>query len=610
MRSFRFRHRLIAVLRLLAVAGLFLAIVLVSSQTMRGARIDLTADKLYTLTPGTLGIIDRVEKPIQLTLYFSDHSTRELPQIRSYEQRVREMLREVSVRSHGRIRLRVVDPVPFSDDVEAAAGNGLTAMTGGSNGERVFFGLVGRRTADGDAGDSRIIAFLDPQREAFLEYDVAKLLYELGGAIKPRIGIISSLPVDGPLIGEQPWTVVRQMQQLFDVHMIDAASLKAIEPSIRMLLVIHPKHLSDDAQYAIDQYVLHGGRLAVFVDPLAEMDNTPYVNSEGVADDHASDLPRLFAAWGIGYNPGEVVLDRTQSLPIELGGVSVNHPAMLWLGTQNINHNDVATASLQRINVSTAGHFELLKDTDSTLVPLLQTSPEAALTSVERVREIAGDPSVLLNDYHAAAERYVVAARVRGQFRSAFPERHNAGHLDRASMPGDILVVGDTDMLTDRLWLETQNLLGSQVLEPFANNGDLVSNIVDNLSGSSGLLSIRGRAGSQRPFTRVQALQAEADQKYLTKRRELERELQETQSRLSEMQPAKGTGSNEQKLEYERKLTLVKEIRDVQHRLNAEIDALGLRVKFVNIVLVPALVALFGLIYGWRRTRRTRRGTR
>ncbi|WP_250628039.1 Gldg family protein [Pinirhizobacter soli] len=600
-------------LGLLALAALFVLVVLGSARTMRTARMDLTADHLYTLTPGTLNIIDSVEQPIQLTVYFSDHATRNLPQIRSYEQRVREMLREVTARSHGRIRLRVIDPVPYSDDEDAAEGAGLNAMSGGSNGERVFFGLVGRRVADTAVNDTLSLPYFDPAREAFLEYDVAKLVYELSGRTRPVIGVVSSLPVNGnPLIGEEPWTVVRQMRQLFDVRMIDASSLKAIDPAIKVMILVHPKHLGDEALYALDQYVLRGGRLLVFVDPLAEMDNAPFVDANGVADDHQSSLPRLFAAWGIDYNADQVVLDRGQSLPIELGGLSVNHPAMMWLGAQNLSHDDVVTASLQRVNVSTAGHFELARDSDSTLLPLIQSSSEAMLAPVTRVRDAGGDPSTLLTNYTPGDEHYVLAARVRGTFRTAFPERHEQGHLDHAAAPNEVLVVADTDLLSDRLWLVTQNVLGPQVVQAFANNGDFVSNLVDNLSGSSALLSIRGRAGSQRPFTRVEGLRAEADQKYLTKKRELERELFETQRRVAELQPGKGgTASAEQKHELEkflqRKLAISKELRDVQHQLNAEIDALGLRVKFVNIVLVPALVALAGLLYGWRRGRRTRR---
>ena len=614
MRSIRLTRTFLLRLSLLGIAAAFLLVIGISSLSLRTERVDLTADRIYTLTPGTLKIVDELAQPVTVTLYFSEHATRDLPQLRSYEQRVQEMLREMAVRAHGRIRLKVIDPVPYSDDEDAAESYGLTPATGGSNGERVFFGLVGT----GGQGEvpPQSIPFFDPAREAFVEYDIAKLLYELGMPKKPRLGVISSLPVEGNLvIGEPAWTVVRQLDQLADVTSIDASSLKHIDDGIKVLLLIHPKKLSDDAQYAIDQFVLRGGRLVVFVDPDSEMDSSPLIDAHGVVDDHDSDLHRLFTAWGVVYDPTKVVLDRSQALTIELNGNNVIHPAMLGLGTQDLNHDDVVTASLQRVNVSTAGFFELAQDTRARLMPLVQTSDDATVVPSQRVRDAAADPSVLLENYEPTHERYVLAARLRDTFRTAFPERNEPGHLSVAKGPGEVVLVGDTDLLSDRLWIDVQPLLGQQQMTPFANNGDLVANMVDNLGGSSALLSIRGRANLQRPFTRVKALQAAADRKFLVKKRELENELYDTQRRLAELQPAKGgngtTATAEQRREVEqylhRKLAIGKELRDVQHQLNAEIDALGLQLKFINIVLVPGLVALAGLIYGWRRSRRGRR---
>jgi ABC-type uncharacterized transport system involved in gliding motility auxiliary subunit len=617
------RTVLIASLALLVL--LFVALALASSRWLRGARVDLTADHLYTLTPGTLHIVDGLRRPLKLTLYFSEHATRDLPQLRSYQQRVREMLQEMVARAHGRIRLQVVDPVPYSDDEASAEGGGLTPANGGSNGERVFFGLVGSTlpgNAEGEAEDEHAagrtlaIPFFDPARETFLEYDIAKLLYELDEPNKPHIGLISSLPVNGnPVIGEPAWTVFRQLDQLFDVKTIDPADLKQVGADIQVLLLVHPKRLSDDAQYALDQYVLRGGHLVVFVDPDAELDTAPYVDSNGVTDDHNSDLPRLFAAWGVAYDPRQVVLDRSRALQIELAGSSLNHPAMLGLGAQELNHSDVVTASLQRINVSTVGSFDLLPNATTRLLPLLQSSAEAEKVPAQRVLEATSDPGMLLQNYKPDDVHYVIAARLRGTFTSAFPQRAaTAGYLAHSAPNAEVILVADTDLLSDRLWVETQNFLGQPTLSAFANNGDFITNLADNLSGSSALLSIRGRSTSQRPFTRVRALQAAADQKFLVKKQELERELAETRRRLDELQPAKGghsaTASAEQKSEIEqfqqRRLAINKELRDVQHQLNAEIDALGLRLKFINIVLVPALLTLIGLLYGWRRNRRSR----
>ncbi|MEO8997893.1 MAG: Gldg family protein [Rhodanobacter sp.] len=603
----------------------FVPLIVASSRWLHAARIDLTTDQLYTLTPGTLHIVDTLQRPLRLTLYFSDHATRDLPQLRSYEQRVREMLQEMVARSHGRIRLQIIDPVPYSDDEASAEGGGLTAANGGSNGERVFFGLVGSAMSgniDSDGADDRApertlaIPFFDPAREEFLEYDIAKLLYELNQASKPPIGVISSLPVDGnPVLSEQPWTVMQQLGQLFDAKTLNPATLKHVDEHMKVLLLIQPKRLPPDAQYAVDQYVLGGGHLVVFVDPDAELDSTPYTADSTTFPDHGSDLPRLFAAWGVLYDPHKVVLDRARALQIELAGSSLNHPAMLDLGAQELNRDDVVTASLQRINVSTAGYFDLAPDAHTRLIPLLQSSAEAEVVSTQRVLDASNDPSTLLQDYKADSTHYVLAARLRGTFDSAFPERAaQSGHLVRSAPNAEVILVADTDLLSDRLWVEQQTILGATMMRVFANNGDFVINLVDNLSGSSALLSIRGRSTSQRPFTRVQALRNVADQKFLQKEQELEQELADTRRRLDELQPAKGnhasTATAEQRREIEqfrqRQLAINKELRDVQHQLNAEIDALGLRVKFINIVLVPALVVLIGLLYGWRRTRRSR----
>jgi len=616
--SRRSRLRIVLVLVLMFSTALALAL----SRWIHVPRVDLTQDHLYTLTPGTVQIVGNLQRPLRLTLYFSEHAARDLPQLRSYEQRVREMLQEMVARSSGRLHLQIIDPVPYSDDEASAEGNGLTPLSGGSNGERVFFGLVGTTLpsdgqAEGTAGKTLSVPFFDPARETFLEYDIAKLLYELNETTKPKIGLISTLPIDGnPVIGEPPWTVLAQLQQLFSVQTIDPANLHRIGDDIRVLLLVHPKHLSDDALYALDQYVLRGGHLVVFVDPDAELDNTPFVDaSTGITDDHNSDLPTLFKAWGVAYDPRKVVLDRSRALKIELGDTSFSHPAMLGLGAQELNRSDAVTASLQQVDVSSAGYFDLLPNATTRLIPLLQSSGDAHVVPVQRVLEAGSDPSQLLRDYAPDGNRYVLAARLRGTLESAFPQRTGPSHLAHSAPGAEVILVADTDLLTDRLWVDTQSFLGQPMLNAFASNGDFIANLVDNLSGSSALLSIRGRSTSQRPFTRVQALQNAADQKFLAKKQELERELAETRSRLDELQPARGgrdsQATAEQKQEIEqflqRKLAISKELRDVQHQLNAEIDALGLRVKFINIVVMPLLVALVGLLYGWRRTRRSRR---
>lgn len=633
----RRRTILLSAVVLLIVA--YCTATLVTSRWLTMGRFDLTTDGLYTLSPGTKQVIGGAERPLWLTLYFSQHATKDLPLVRSYEQRVAEMLQEIVAQSRGRIRLQIVDPVPYSDDEARAEGAGLTPANGGSNGERIFFGLAGstRQPTSDDTSDPTTdtavdhagkdvdrtlsIPFLDPNRETFLEYDVAKLLYQLDQAEKPHVGVISALPVMGdPLNGVQPWTVMRQLQQLFDVNVLDADKIKHIDSDIKVLLLIHPKHLSNDVQYAIDQYVLGGGHLVVFVDPFAESDPTPLVDeTSGAQGDRSSNLPRLFADWGVQFDPGQIVIDRSRALQIELNGTNLAHPAMLGLGAQEINRDDPVTASLQRVNVSTAGHFDLLPNATTRLVPLLQSSADAELAPLQRVIDAGSNPTSLLQGYQPQNQNYVIAARLHGPFASAFPElAKRAGHLAASPGNAEVILIADTDMLTDRLWVETQTLQGfvdQPVLSAFANNGDFISNLVDNLTGSSALLSIRGRSTSQRPFTRVLALRRAADSKFLQKEQELEGELADTKQRLDELQPSKGAHdaatNAEQKHEVEqflqRELEISKELRNVQHQLNAEIDALGTRIKVINITLLPTLIILLGIAYGWRRTQRNRR---
>ena len=636
MFGFPLRRRTVLLSGLLALIVAYCSITLITSRWLSPQRFDLTQDRLYTLSPGTRQIVDSVNRPLWLTLYFSQHATKDLPTLRSYEQRVAEMLQEIVARSHGRIRLQIADPVPYSDDEASAEGNGLTAVNGGSNGERIFFGLIGttRPPTSEAAQDSladfpqqarekRIdrtlaIPFFDQNRETFLEYDVAKLLYQLSEPEKPHIGVITSLPVMGdPAQGSQPWAVMRQLQQLFDVEMIDTDRLKHIDKKVQVLLLIHPKNLSVETQYAIDQYVLGGGHLVVFVDPFSESDPTPLIDdTTSATNNHGSNLPRLFADWGVSFNQDQVVLDRARALQIELAGVNLAHPAMLGLGASELNRDDVITASLQRVNVSTSGHFDLLPNAATRLIPLMQSSSDAEVVPTQRVIEASSNPSSLLDSYQPQNQNYVIAARLRGTFASAFPEfAKRPGHLSTSTSNAEVILLADTDLLTDRLWVETQSFLGQPMLSAFANNGDFISNMVDNLTGSSALLSIRGRSTSLRPFTRVQALRRAADRKFLQKEKELQSELADTKRRLEELQPAKGSSdtstSAEQKQEIEqflqRQLAISKELRDVQHQLNAEIDALGTRLKVINIVMLPALITLVGLIYGWKRTRRNRR---
>ena len=606
---------------LIVLAVLFVAVMLLVNVAFRGARMDLTQNHLYTLSDGTKKIIGSIDEPINLYLYFSDKGTQDLPQLRTYDTRVREMLEEMASRSGGKIKLELIDPLPFSEDEDRAASLGLQAVPVGNAGDKIFFGLAGTNSTNGQS----TIPFFNPEKESFLEYDIAKLIHELSIAKKPTIGLLSSLPVAAGFDPQtrqmrEPWAIDQQWSQLFEIKALTPTDLKSIDKDISVLVVVHPKQLPDDAQYAIDQFVLRGGHLLVFVDPDAELDDSgadPQNPMAAMMADKSSDLPKLFKAWGIQYDPKKVVLDRNRALPISLGEgqAPVRHPAILGFTADDLNHDEVTTANLDTINVSSAGYFELTKEAkDIKLTPLIQTPSDAATAPSDRLRMLQ-DPSVLYQDYKAGGEPLIVAARLSGKFKTAFPERNDEGALKESKDEGQIILVADTDILSDRMWVQVRPFFGQKLMNAFANNGDFAVNALDTMAGSSELISIRGRATSQRPFTTVEALKRSADERFHQKEQELQKELSDTERKLTELQSAKSKDqeqilSPEQKSELEnflkRKLEIRKELRQVRRSLDAEIESLGTRLKLVNIVLIPLLVTFAALAFAWWRNQRRR----
>jgi ABC-type uncharacterized transport system involved in gliding motility auxiliary subunit len=604
---------------LAVLAVLLVAVILLSNVVFRGARLDLTQSHLYTLSAGTRNILGSIEEPIHLYLFYSDKGTQNLPQLRTYAQRVREMLGEMAGRAGGKIRLDVIDPLPFSEDEDRATGLGLQAVPTGQGTETIFFGLAGTNSTNGKA----VIPFLQPDKEAFLEYDVAKLIHELSMTKKPAIGLVSSLPMSASFDPQtrqmrEAWAIDQQLQQSFDVRQLSAPSLKTIDKDIGVVVLVHPKNLSDDALYAIDQFVLRGGHLLVFVDPQAEADDAgadPANPQAAMFANKSSDLPKLFKAWGIQYDPNKIVLDRVHALQISMaqGAPPVRDPAILGFGKKDLNPDDVTTANLDTINISSAGFFALDKDSKSKLVPLIQTSNEAMVVPSERLKFLP-DPSQLLVGYQPSSEKpYVIAGRLEGKFNSAFPDRKEDGHLAESKEDGAIVLVADTDLLTNRLWVQIQPFFGQKIMNAFANNGDFFINSVDNLTGSSDLISIRGRATSQRPFTTVEEMRRAAEESFRGKEKELQQRLSETEKKLSELQTGKSKDqelilSPEQRAELQRfldqKVEIRKELRQVRRGLDDKIEALGTRLKLVNIGLMPLLITFAALAFAWWKRQR------
>ena len=602
---------------LLLLALLFVGATVISNLVLRGARIDLTANNEYTLSDGSKEILASIDEPINLYFYFSDEASRDLAPIRTYAQRVRELLEEMAAKSGGKLRLSVIDPLPFSEEEDRASGFGLQALPVGPAGESVFFGLAGTNSTDGRS----VIPFFQPDKEVFLEYDIAKLVHSLVVGKKPVVGVISGLNIAS---GFDPatrqmrdgWAFYQELGDLFDLRQLNPAATTRIDDEIGTLLLVHPKGLSEDLLYAIDQFVLRGGRLVAFVDPYAERDdsgNDPENPQAAMFAKRDSDLPELFKAWGIDYDPGKVVLDAANALPVQTqpNAPPTRHLAILGLGKDSLSQEEIPTAQLETINFSTTGQFRLAEGSALKLIPFVQSSGDAMLYDAEQLKFMP-DPEQLYERFAATKEHYVIAGRLEGKLKTAFASRNGEKHLTESKDVANIVLVADTDVLSDRLWVQVQNFFGQKLMNSFANNGDLIINIVDNLAGSADLIGIRGRAASARPFTTVEAIKRQADQRFRQKEQELQQQLASTEQKLNELQQHKSAESAtiltaEQQAELERfradKLRIRKELRQVRRQLDADIESLGTRLKLINIGLVPLLLTLGALTMLWWRKR-------
>src|SRR3984893_13783644 len=602
---------------------------MLSNVSLRGMRLDLTQNRLYTLSPGTQQVLAELKEPVNLYFYFSrEAAAKQAPLLLPYANRVREFLEELATRSGGKVHLRIVDPQPFSDDEDHAAEFGLQPLQAGG-GDALYFGLTGTNSTDGRAS----IPSFQADREEFLEYDVAKLINDLGTPKKPVIGLISSLGLQGqfnPMTGQmgEPWPILTQLQDLFTMRSL-TAEVDHIDKDVDVLMLVHPKALPQKTLYAIDQFVMRGGRLLLFVDPNSGADTSgqnPSNPLAGAMANHSSDLAPLLAAWGVDYDPTKVIGDLVRGLEVRTSMQSppVRHIGILGLSHEDMNQKDVVSASLDKVNLATVGALAAHPGAKTKFEALLLSSTSAAPIPAQRFNALT-DPATLRDGFKPTGIRYALAARITGPVESAFPQgappdqKPAAGppvaHLAKSTAPANIVIVADTDLLMDYMWVQTREVFGQRMAQAFANNGDLVANVLDNLSGTSALISVRGRATFSRPFERVEALRRQADDRLRGKALELQAELQQTETKLTELQSKRNDQSSlmlspEQEAELKRfvaeKARVRKELRETQRGLDVDINRLNSSLKVINIAVAPLCVAVAGvIILALRRRRRT-----
>ena len=644
---------------LAAIALILLLSVLVVS-FLPSLRIDLTEDRLYSLSDGTRNILSSLNQPVELMFFYSDSATEDVPQLRTYGNRVQELLREIVIASEGNLRLSVIDPEPFSEEEDLATQFGVRAVPVTQGGEGVYFGLVAAQDEEGVPEALRVtetMPLIRPDQEEFLEYEFMKIITQVTNPESTIIGLITQLDIDGgfdPMTGQgtQQWMIMDLIRQLYEVRRVDLTS-DSIEEDIDILMIVHPEGLSDRFLYAVDQYVLQGGDALVFLDPNADsmVGRSPQGNL--IPAGMSSELPGLLEAWGIEFDNTKVLADNELALRVMMGQGQRPMPHLGMLGVQGnfLAQDDVITNRLETINLSSAGAISQLDNTNTTFEPLIVSSSDSMLMDRSFVESVT-DPTLLFDEFESEDRSFVIAARVSGLIETAFPdgqptiaeteeesssdeeegdeealepdaldnvdevsEEIGVEHISASTEPSNILVFADSDILSDRLWVQVTQFFGQRIPQPFANNGDLIINSMDNLSGGADLSSIRSRGRYSRPFTKVLTLQREADDRLRQEEGELLGRVAETEASLAELSTDEdgnpiGELTTEIQTEIDRfnaeLIDTRRRLREVRFQLTEDIEQLGSNLKAANTALVPMLLTLFFLGRYYFRSRRSR----
>jgi len=605
--------------------GLILIAVNILAGAARG-RLDLTKEKAYTLSAGTRSILRKLDTPVTIRLYCTqaESATPETVYLRDYARRVEDLLGEYKQASGGKLVIQKFNPQPDSDAEDSGRLDGVEGQPL-SNGERFYLGI-----AVSMLDEKQTLPFLDPGRERLLEYDLSRAISRIATPEKPVIGVMSPLPVWGapmnPMLvqtgqrGQEPWAIVSELKNDFSVKRVEMDTDK-IEDDIKVLLVIHPKDISDKAQFAIDQFILRGGKLIAFLDPSPLMDRQQQQQNPMFGDmpGKGSSLEKLLKAWGLQFDTSKVVADMNFKMQLRNGA---DAPAFLSLTKEGIDPDDVVTSELDNIWLPFVGAFTGTPAQGLKQTVLLKSTPASQL--VEGFMAQMGGENIV-KDFKPSGTSYALAMKLTGKFKTAFPDgkpdedksdtnRVATVTLKESASETAVLLVGDADLIFDQFALR-------QVQTPFGNfatlmNGNLnfALNAVAQMTGDNDLISVRSRATQNRPFTLIKKMQAEAQQAYQSKIKELEESLAETEQRLGELQQAKQGNqrfilSPEQQAEVEKfrqkEATVKIQLKEERKKLRRDIDSLETRLKVLNIAAMPVVVAVTGIglaVYKRKRT--------
>jgi len=590
---------------------------------VKPVRADLTQEKAYTLSDGTKAILKKLDTPVKIRFYCtqSEIATPESVYLKSYARKVEDLLHEYKQIAGKNLVIEKYDPQPDSDAEDSARLDGLEAQQI-SAGEPFYLGLAF------SLADERVaIPFLEPNRERQLEYDITRAISRVFTPEKPTVGIMSALPVFGEMgnqmmmqmgqPGTPPWTIVEQLKQDFNVKHIEMTADK-IDDDVKVLLVIHPKAISDKAQYAIDQFVLRGGKLIAFLDPQSAIASRQQNPMSGEMAGASSSLDKLLKAWGIQFDSSKVVADLNFKMQLQgRNGQPTEAPAFMALTSEGINRDDIVTSQIDNIWLPMCGAFtgEPVAGLKETV--LLNSTKESQL--VEGFMAAMSGESVL-NGFKPSGVNYKLAIRLTGKFKTAFPDgqpadKTDAGNTNSVARTNDslkesktensVVLFGDSDLLADDFSLRKMQSPFGTMVSPMNANLELAQNLVEQMAGDSNLIGVRSRATLSRPFTRVKTMEAEAEARGQAKITELQQSLQEAQQRLNELQAQKKDKdqryilSPEQQAEIEnfrqKQASVSKELKQAQKDLRKEVVSLETRLEWLNILAMPLGVTVAGV---------------
>jgi ABC-type uncharacterized transport system involved in gliding motility auxiliary subunit len=617
---------------------LFFAVNIISDTWFSSARLDLTQGSLYTISDGTKETLKSIPEPVTLRFFFSEKLSVKYAGIRAYGARVRDLLREYASRSGGKLKLEIIDPEPLTEQEDLAVAQGVTGAPTPA-GEKIYFGLVGTNMTNG----REVIPFFLEDREQYLEYDLTSLVYKLIREKKPTLGVVSNLPFDSGTGGmaaamqgrSRPFMIYEQIRETFDVQFLEQ-DFDRIPENIDVVMIAHPKPLNDQTMYAIDQFIMRGGRALVFLDPWSEIAQVAADPTgqplDGSTPSSARSIDKLMKSWGVSIDADHIVGIADRAQRVSMGDDIAEYVAWVALNKRDMDRKDLVTGELTDINLGTIGSIKVEKGATTTVTPIMQSTTDTMEIEVAKVRG-QPNPDELLRNFARSGERHTIAARIEGKIKSAFagpppapplapgtvPPKPLPPHLAETKGQANLILVADSDIFNDSFWVQAQELQGQRVAVPVADNHVFVLNSIENLTGSSALISLRSRGTSNRPFTVVADIRRRAEARFLREEQALQQKLKATQDRLAELEGRRGStprpGAPPQELltpEQEAEIEKFRKeladtrgaLRDVQHRLRRDIDRLGTWLAAINTLLVPAMLVGSAVVLAFLRRRK------